>query len=199
MAQSGWSFHVFDDDFAITILGVLTWYPSLHIPCRQAVRRYLSLMIVHPYSAFKSDPISHPWHVSTLCFLRIFAVPIIPFPLNFVPSSRNSVFVASMASQKSLNVASSERRLEAGSSEPGFASHFWHSEASSAFLQLLALTYHIPDSVIFKVFGPRDGAMNVDGLVARVALFPSMFSCGLRLPFPCLVCEILYCLGLAPT
>lgn len=87
---------------------------------------------------------------------------------------------------------------EAGASEPGYVGHFWHSEASPEFLQLLVSTYHILDIVAFEALASYEMAVGLDGLASRVILFPSIFSCGRRLPFPLPVHEVLYNLELAP-
>lgn len=51
--------------------------------------------------------------------------------------------------------------------------------------------------MVLEVPVPRERAVGADGLATRVTLFPSMFSCGLKLHFPHPVCEILHRLGLA--
>lgn len=93
---------------------------------------------------------------------------------------------------------SCEHLPEAGLLELGYASYSWHFEATFGFLQLLALTYHVPDSVVLEVLGPCERPVSTNGSAMPVALFSIIFSCGLRLPFPHLVREILHHLGLAP-
>lgn len=72
------------------------------------------------------------------------------------------------------------------------------SQATQVAFGILALTYHILDTVVLEVPRLREMAISADGSAMHVALFPSMFSYGIGLPFPCLVRKVLYHLGLAP-
>lgn len=56
-----------------------------------------------------------------------------------------------------------------------------------------------PESVAFEVPGSQEGAINVNGFALHIALFPSMFSYGLRLPFPRPIRDVLDHLKLAPS
>lgn len=79
-----------------------------------------------------------------------------------------------------------------------YAGYHWHLEAILNFLSSLISTYSILEKVVFEVLGPQEGAIDDKSYASHVALFPSMFSYWLRLPFPHPVRDVLDCLELAP-
>lgn len=80
-----------------------------------------------------------------------------------------------------------------------YIGHNWCLEATLEFLPSLASTYHDLNNVVFEDPRPHEGAVDDEAYASKVALFPSMFSCGLRLPLPRPVRNLLDHLGLAPS
>lgn len=113
----------------------------------------------------------------------------------------HSLPLLQMAAKRSIEPTVSDEQdlLETHAPEPGYASRHWCSMASRDFLLLLITTYRIPYIVSFEISKPQEGTVDVGSSASHVALFPSVFSYVLSLPFPRLVHKVLHHLGLAPT
>lgn len=68
----------------------------------------------------------------------------------------------------------------------------------STILWSLKASYSFLDSVVLEVLRPHEGAIDPKGFTSKVALYPGMFTSGLRLSFCRSVCEVLDFLGMAP-
>lgn len=74
---------------------------------------------------------------------------------------------------------------EVCTSKQVYAGYLWRSEVTHEFLSSLFSTYHVPETMVFKVPGLQEGAIDAEGFASHVALFPSSFSYRLWLPFLC--------------
>lgn len=79
------------------------------------------------------------------------------------------------------------------------SSCYRHLGATHEFLLSLMSAYHVSDRVVFEILGPWKEPSMPRVLPRTLLVFPSMFSCGLRLLFPCPICKVLDCLRLAPS
>lgn len=76
---------------------------------------------------------------------------------------------------------------EADVLDSGYVGCSWCSEASYNFLQLLMVTYYVPNLVVFKSPVHHERAIGVDGCVARHSLPQhALLLVEVALPSPCL-------------
>lgn len=75
--------------------------------------------------------------------------------------------------------------------------HRWFTVIDLVALNVLLNTFAILDSV--EVPTSSSEAVDIEGNTAKVALYSSMVSHGMRLPFCHLICDILDFLSMAPT